>query len=150
MQTLMKRGALVLALIVVSMVIAACGDNGGGNGGGGGGSASNTPEGAAKAFWEAAYSGNAEVAKANACAAGQDMIDEAVAGMSAISASGATLDFSGLTYTKASESGDDATVSIGGALKVTVAGQTTEQPLGDSIPAIPLKREGGVWKVCGF
>lgn len=143
-RTVAKRGALILALLLISMVAAACG--------GGGGSTTtsttgNTPEAGAKAFFDAAFGGNADAAKAAICSAGQATADQMVSAFAAAAAAG-TADTSGLTYAKASESGDDAVVNLGGTLKVTVAGTTTDVPYEGSGVAVPMKREGGVWKVC--
>lgn len=142
MNKFMKYTALMVLLLLVAMVAAAC------NSGGGGGGTSNTPEAAAKAWFEAALAGNLDAVKAQTCAAGQESVETAAAAFGSLGATGATVDASGLTYTKSSESGDDATVTIGGTVKVTAAGQEVEQPM-ESVP-MPLKKEDGAWKVCGF
>ena len=141
MNKFMKYPALMVLLLLVAVVAAAC-DTGGGGG------TSNTPESAAKAWFEAALSGNLDGVKAQTCAAGQESVETAAAAFSSLSATGATVDTSGLTYTKSSETGDDATVTVGGTIKVTASGQEVEQPM-ESAP-MPLKKESGAWKVCGF
>jgi hypothetical protein len=142
MNKFMKYPALVVLLLLVAVVVAAC------DTGGGGGGTSNTPEGAAKAWFEAALSGNLDGVKAQTCAAGQESVETAAAAFGSLGASGATVDASGLTYTKDSETGDDATVTVGGTVKVTAAGQEVEQPM-EPVP-MPLRKESGAWKVCGF
>lgn len=141
MNKFMKYPALMVLLLLVAMVAAAC------NSGGGGGT-SNTPEAAAKAWFDAALAGNLDGVKAQTCAAGQDSVETAATAFSSFSSTGATVDASGLTYTKASESGDDATVTVGGTMKVTAAGQSVDQPMENV--TMPLKKESGAWKVCGF
>jgi len=141
MNKFMKYPALMVLLLLVAMVAAACNS-------GGGGTASNTPEAAAKAWFEAALAGNLDGAKAQTCAAGQNSVETAVTAFSSFGSTGATVDASGLTYTKASESGDDATVTIGGTIKVSAAGQEVDQPMENV--TMPLKKEDGAWKVCGF
>ena len=141
MNKFMKYPALMVLLLLVAMAVAACG-------GGGGGGTSNTPEAAAKAWFEAAFAGNLDGVKAQTCAAGQTGVETAATAFSSFSATGATVDASGLTFTKASETGDDATVTVGGNVKVTAAGQSVEQPMENV--TMPLKKESGAWKVCGF
>lgn len=136
MNKFMKYPALVVLLLLVAVVTAACG---------GGGGTSNTPEGAVKAWFDAAFANNVDGVKAQTCAASQTEIETAAAGFGSFSTGGATVDASGLTYTKATEAGDNATVTVGGNVKVTAAGQEVEQPM-EGI-TIPLVKESGAWKV---
>lgn len=150
MRAFLKGTGTVLLLLAISLVAAACSNSGGGGGGTTGGS----PEAVAKTWFDAAFAGDTDTVRTNTCSAGQDAaqsVADTYAGMSA-ALQGAEVDYSGLTYTKTSESGDNATVAIGGNVRVTVAGQSTDQPLsgGDEPIEMPLLREGGVWKVCGF
>lgn len=139
MNKFMKYPALMVLLLLVAFVAAACDSGGGGT--------SNTPEDAAKAWFEAALGGNLDSVKAQTCAAGQENAEAAATAFSSFSSTGATVDPSGLTYTKATEAGDDATVDIGGTLKVSVGGQDVDQPMENV--TMPLKKENGAWKVCG-
>ena len=139
---------LFVALIVVAMVVAACG--GGGtqapSGGGGG-----TPEDATKAFFTALFTEESPDLSSMICsaaaAAAEGMADGLEQMKSTLASSGATIDISGFTYTKDSESGDDAQVTVAGKMKVSVSGVDQEV----DFPAAPvkLKREGGTWKICG-
>jgi hypothetical protein len=141
MRKFMKYPALIVLLLLVAMVAAACNSGGGGT--------SNTPEGATKAFFDAAFAGDAATARAQACASEQENIATYIDAISSsFSTVEASADVSGLTYTKASESGDTATVTVGGNMSVTVAGQTTEVPFEGA--EVPLVRESGAWKVCGL
>jgi hypothetical protein len=140
MNKFMKYPALVVLLLLVAMVAAACNSGGGGT--------SNTPEGAVKAWFDAAFANNIDGVKAQTCAASQTEIETAAAGFASLATGGATVDASGLTYTKATESGDNATVTVGGSMKVTAAGQEVEQPM-EGI-TVPVVKESGAWKVCGM
>jgi hypothetical protein len=156
MRATLKGMSLVVLLLAISLVAAACQNNGGGGGDttGGDTTGGGSPADVARAWFNAAFAGDADTVRANTCTAGQDQaqtVADTYAGMTA-ALQGAEVDYSGLTYTTANESGDNATVEIGGNVRVTVAGQTTEQPMsgGDEPIEMPLVREGGVWKVCGF
>jgi hypothetical protein len=142
MNKFMKYPALVVLLLLVAVVVAAC------DTGGGGGGTSNTPEAAVKAWFDAAFANNVDGVKAQTCAASQNEIEAAAAGFASLATGGATVDASGLTYTKATESGDNATVTVGGSMKVTAAGQEMDQPM-EGI-TVPVVRESGAWKVCGM
>lgn len=139
MNKFMKYPALVVLLLVIAVVTAACG---------GGGGTSNTPEGAVKAWFDAAFASNIDGVKAQTCSASQNEIEAAAAGFASLATGGATVDASGLTYTKATEAGDNATVTVGGSMKVTAAGQEMDQPM-EGI-TVPLVKESGAWKVCGM
>jgi hypothetical protein len=139
MRTLVKYSSLAVLLLTVALVASACG---------GGGGTSNTPDGAVKAWFDAAFAGNVDTVKANTCSASQATVETSSEQFAAIAGAGATVDTSGLTYTKATESGDNATVSIGGNIKVTVAGVDSEQPMTGM--TVPLVKESGAWKVCGM
>ena len=143
-----KYNLSVVALsLVIMVVLSACGASGGGATSGGSGG---DPAASAKGFFDAVISGkgdaNAFICTSNAtnAAAVKQSLD---AMKSSLVASGATLDTSGLTYTAGPVSGDTVTVTIGGSMKVTLAGKTTDSP----IPSIPIhmKNESGAWKVCG-
>jgi hypothetical protein len=130
----LKSSALAAALLIVAITAAACG---------GAGSAGNTPEGAVKAWFDAAFAGNVEGVKAQTCSAGQAMVTEAV---DEFGNSPTPIDASGLTFTKASEEGNSAVVTISGSFKTTVEGQELDLPL-DGM-TLPLVLENGSWKVC--
>lgn len=141
MRNVFKYSGLAIMLIIVGIAVSACANNGGGGGGG----ASNTPEGAVKAWFDAALSGNADGVRAETCASGQESVDQVADSFGAMS-EGGEVDGSGLTFTKASEEGDRATVNVGGTIKVTVAGTSVDQPMTDL--TVPLVKENGAWKVC--
>jgi predicted small secreted protein len=140
----MKRTPLFTVVIVaLALVLSACG-----------GSTSNTssnsggdPTAAAKSFMEALYGGTAT--DAQFCKAGGAEAKAGLeAGKQALTASGATVDVSGLKYEAANQSGDAADVKVSGKLKVTVAGNSVEQ---DYPPfTLKMKNEDGGWKVCGM
>ena len=89
---------------------------------------------------------NSYLCTSNAAAA-KALSDGMAAMKSGLTASGATIDTSGLTYDAGTVSGDTATVKVSGSLKVTVAGTSTNAPYSGA--AIPVRNEGGTWKVCG-
>lgn len=134
MNKFIKYPALAVLLLLVAVVAAAC-DSGGGT--------SNTPEDAAKAWFDAAFAGNADGVRAQTCAAEQEGVETAI---TAFGAGGSSVDVSGLTFTKATEEGDRATVTLGGSIKVTAEGQEIEQPMEDI--TVPLIKEDNAWKVC--
>jgi hypothetical protein len=144
----LKRIGLMVIMVMVVGVAAACGNNDGGGGGTGAG-----PEVAAKAWIEGAFNGNVEAVQAVTCAAQADQVGPVVEGLSSVtsaaSAAGveATLDLSGLTYTISDQTDTTATATVGGNLKVTVAGVDTEQPM-DGFPPFPMVKEGDAWKLC--
>jgi hypothetical protein len=143
MNKFVKYPALMVMMLLVAMVAAAC------NSGGGGGGTSNTPEDATKAFFEASFSGNADQARATSCASLHESLATYLDAVSSTFATAdASVDLSGLTFTKASESGDNAVVNVGGTMSATIAGQSAEVPFEGA--EIPLVKEGGSWKVCGL
>lgn len=111
------------------------------------------PDAVARAWFVAAFAGDAATLLGHTCEAGQNAAMSVVESFSALADSrlDSAVDLSGLTYTTVRDNGDAATVEVGGSIVVTVAGQTVEQPLtGDEPIEMPLVREGGAWKVCGF
>lgn len=141
-----KSSLYMVALpLILTLLLAACG---GGGGGGGTTTTGGGPADAAKAFFDAAFAGNditGMICSSNAAAA--EGIAQGMQTMKdTLTASGAEIDTSGLTYTVKSESGDSAEVEVAGNIKLTVAGTSQEQ----EYPAatIPLRNENG-WKVCG-
>jgi hypothetical protein len=144
-----RKLLLFVAFIVVAMVMAACGGGGGttnqSTGGGG------TPEDATKAFFTALFTEESPNISGMICSAAATAAEGMAEGLeqmkSTMASTGATIDISGFTYTKDSESGDDAQVTVAGKMKVSVAGVDQEV----DFPAAPvkLKREGGAWKICG-
>lgn len=96
----MKHLRSIFALLMIILVAAAC-QQGGSSGGGGGGGGSGSPEDAAKAYFEAAFAGNADGIRAALCkaqAAQADAIASAFGSMAgAVPGVEVALDFSGLT-----------------------------------------------------
>jgi hypothetical protein len=137
-----KFSLKALSLMVACLfLLTACGGTGGGGGGGGG-----DPAAAAKAFFEAAFTGKGDAA-ALVCKAGGDDFKKGMDTIkSSLTASGATIDVSGLKFETANQSGDSADVKVSGKMKLTASGTSMDQ----DFPAttIKMKNEGG-WKVCG-
>jgi len=133
----LNRAMLIAVLVLVAIVSAACG---GGSGGGSG-----KPEDAVKNWMTALFAGDGATVRNNTCDAQKAGItDELVNQMkSAYSASGATVDISPLTYTYDSTA---KTVTVGGNIKVTISGVSTDAPV--PFPPFPVVEEGGGWKVC--
>lgn len=139
--------------VILVLILAACGGPAPASNGGQGESNANsggTPDAAARAFFEAVFSGEGDVApmlcSVNAAAAEQ--IREGMEALkSTLAAGNATVDMSGLNFETTSESGDTAQVRISGSLKVSIAGvdQETDYPE----VTIPMRNEGGSWKICG-
>ena len=141
--------ALFLMTFAMAFVLSACG----GASSGGSSSSSNSssggdPAAAAKGFFDAAFSGGA--LEQYVCTSNAAAVDGIKQGMNtlktSLTASGAKIDTSGLTYAVSNQSGDSADVKVSGKLKTTVSGQSVES----DYPAatIKLKNESG-WKVCG-
>ena len=133
----MKRNfGFVIIALVLSVSMAACG--------GGGGAAAGKPEDAAKAMIDALFSG--KDISPMVCASAKGQVDQMKTALSSIAGAGATIDTSGLTYTASNVSGDTATVTVAGNMKITVGGNSTTS----AFPSAPmtLKNENG-WKVCG-
>ena len=134
-----NRITLIFALVIVALVAAACGGAGGTTG---------SPTDAAKAFLEALTRFDVDALRSNLCEARRgDITDietnsEALAAMREVS-----YDFSGVTYTY-NESA--STVTIGGEVIITVAGQTTPAPASSLVGSgsLPVVQEGGAWRVC--
>jgi hypothetical protein len=128
----------VTAILLV-VALSACG-----SGGTTGGGMSMTD--AAKQFLESTFKGDKEAWRAVACdpIKGQaDTLD------SMPRPEGFTMDFSALKYEVKEESGDSGKVAISGAVKMTVAGTSTEQSISDmGLSELNMKREGGSWKAC--
>jgi hypothetical protein len=144
-----RKTLALLALMMVAVVAAACGGGGGGDTG--------SPEGAVEGFINAALGDlDFDAAAEFVCAELQDQVAAEAAGLEEIEASGASIDVGGLTYETVSEDGDNATVSIGGEISVSIEieGETIEQSLpldefaGDGGGEIPVVFEDGEWKVC--
>src|SRR5260221_3706398 len=157
------RGSTRLAVFVTAIAIlvftAACGggstSSGSGSTGGstggttGGGAAAGNPADAAKGFLNAVFTGgdiNTYLCTSNAAGA-KALSDGMAAIKSGLAAGGAKIDVSGLTFDAGTVSGDTATVKVGGSMKVSVAGVDNNVPY--SGVSIPVKNEGGTWKVCG-
>jgi hypothetical protein len=128
----------VFALFALALV--ACNSGGGAAGGG------SDPAAAAKAFYDAAFAGTATIDMICSTAPNRDQIKDSFDQMrTQMAQGGGTVDTSGVTFTVANQSGDTATVNVGGNLKVTVSGVTTDVPMEGT--TIPMKNENG-WKVC--
>jgi hypothetical protein len=134
-----KRTLLIIGALLLPVLLAACGGGGGSSSGGG------NPADAAKSFLTAIYTGQGDP-MTYVCAAGQAQAQQMKTGLQAIAAQGATVDASGLTFTTQNQSGDTAQVAVGGTLKVTVSGVSSDVPMSNLV--IPMKNENG-WKVCG-
>lgn len=146
----MKHLRSIFALLMIILVAAAC-QQGGSSGGGGGGGGSGSPEDAAKAYFEAAFAGNADGIRTALCkaqAAQADAIASAFGSMAgAVPGVEVALDFSGLTYTVSDATDTSATVTVGGELGVTVGGASQKTPL-SGIPPLQVIVEDGAWKLC--
>jgi hypothetical protein len=101
------------------------------------------PEDAAKAMMDAVFAGK-DVAPM-LCSAMQSQSDKITASFARLADTSATVDTTGLTYTASDVNGDQAKVTVGGNLKVTVSGVSKDVAL-PGIP-LPMKNEIG-WKVC--
>ncbi|MBX3062138.1 MAG: hypothetical protein KF726_04130 [Anaerolineae bacterium] len=138
----------IISLLTAVLVLTACG----------GGTPSNTnnpsssggdPSVGAKAFFDALYSGGAvdnlvcttDTTTAAALKSSMESMRDT------LTASGATIDTSGLTYAVSNQTADTADVSVSGNLKLTAAGTTTDSPF--PAATIKMRNEGGTWKVCG-
>jgi hypothetical protein len=136
----------LFCILAIALLVTACG-------GGAPANTSNTgggdPAAGAKAFFDALYAGNS--VDSLICTSAAETAAAIKSGMQQMrdmmTAQGATVDASGLTYTVSNQTADAADVTVAGNLKVTAAGASTDTPF----PATPVKmrNEGGSWKVCG-
>ncbi len=132
----------IIALVLV-LSLAACGGGAASNTGGGGSMTD-----AAKQFIEATFKADKDAWVAVACEAIKGQADQAFTGSTGMP-EGVTYDFSALKYEVKEESGDTGKVGISGVMKLTVAGQTQELDFASNpLAEVPMKREGGNWKVC--
>jgi hypothetical protein len=138
------RFVTVLSILAIGLLLSACGGGAASNTSGGG-----DPAAAAKAFFDALYGGNPvdSMICSAAGSAAADMQASLEQMRDTLTASGATVDTSGLTFTTSNQSGDTADVTVGGNLKVTVSGVTTDTPFTGAV--MKMRNEGGSWKVCG-
>lgn len=140
----MKRQPIfsIFTVLILALFLSACG-------GGGSGGATGDPGAAAKSFFDAVFSGGSvdSMICTSAAAAAKGIKDGMDQMNKALTATGAKVDATGLTYTVSNKTNDAADVKVGGKLKVSAAGQSTEQPFPDA--TIKMKAEGGAWKVCG-
>ena len=149
-KTTMRMVVATVSLVLV-FILSACGGNAGGGGGTSGGNTSGgggSPADAAKAFFDALFSGGAidqYVCKSNAAAV--DGLKQGVNTMkTSLAATGAKIDISGLKFEASNVSGDSADVKVSGKLKTTANGNSMDT---DYPPAtLKMKNESG-WKVCG-
>ncbi|MBK9123032.1 MAG: hypothetical protein IPM16_07895 [Chloroflexi bacterium] len=147
----MKHMRSIFALMMVILVAAACQQGGSSGGGGGGGSTSGSPTDVAKTFFEAAFAGDADGARAALCeaqAGEAEAIAQAFGGLAAaVPGVEVTFDFSELTYTASDVTDTTATVAVGGEISVTAAGVEQAVPV-DGIPPLQVVVENGAWKLC--
>lgn len=143
-----KSRLYVVVLPLIVFLLAACGGGGGGNTTTNNSSAG-SPADAVKGFFDAVFAG--EDVTALICTSNAEQAAAIAQGMETmretLTSSGAEIDTSGLTYTVKSESGDTAEVEVSGNIKVTVSGVSQDQPY-PAVP-VPVRNEGGTWKVCG-
>lgn len=132
----MKRLLIFSLFVMMMLVLSACG-----------GAGASTPEASAKNWIEALFKADGETLRANMCrqqslALSDDLIAQLAQGLSQ---AGSALDLSGLTYAY----NGAGQVTIGGMVKITIAGQTVERSLGDlGLNTVPVVEEDNGWKVC--
>ena len=146
----MKRSILAVMILAMGVILSACGGNNGSNSnnsssGGGNGS----PSDAVKGYLTAVFAGNAiDSYLCTSDSAGSAAIKQGMNTIkTSLSASGATIDVSGLTYTVANQTSDTADVKVAGTLKMTVGGNSSDAPF--QAMTVKTKNESG-WKVCGM
>jgi hypothetical protein len=142
----MKKWMSLIAAMLLVSVLAACG----GAAPASGTTAGASPDAVAKTFIEASFTANLEAARGVVCAAMASILtDDSAAAMQEMM-SEASPDFTGLTYTVSDQTDTTATVSVGGTLKMTVAGVSQDVNFADMGPAATLTmvKEGDAWKVC--
>jgi hypothetical protein len=136
-----------LSLIVALLVVGCSGGNSDNNSSS---SSSGTAEDGAKAYLNAALGGQGDASTLLCSTLPADTKQQMQSAFdtmrSTYTATGATLDLSGLTYTSHDVSGDTAQVDVAGKIKVTVNGTSNEVDYPQS--TIQMKNENG-WKVCG-
>lgn len=111
-------------------------------------SAAGDPSAVAKGFVDAAFTGG-DITPFVCQAPGVEQLKEAFEMLAATyTQANATLDTAGLTYTVSDQTDTSANVTVGGTLKVTIAGTAQDIPMGDANMVIPVKKEGDAWKIC--
>ena len=130
----MKR-ALLVATVFLVVFTAACGGGGGG-----------APDQVAKQWFQALAKGDQDTLKSLTCAASQSDMTDAFGSLAEMAGT-VTIDVSGLSFKTTEESGDNATVQVSGNIKVELLGQSAEEPMNEDMPMV---KEGGKWKVCGY
>jgi hypothetical protein len=138
----MKHKRVLIVALLAALLLAACGGASGGGGGAQSGGAG--PADVARQFFEIAFSGEGDIAPL-VCSSAASQVDSMREGLTAVAASGAEVDVSGLTFTAQNETADAAEVVIGGTIKITVGGAEQEVPFTET--TIPMVNENG-WKVC--
>ncbi len=142
---------LMLGVIVLGamFVLSACGSSASSSGGAASSGSGGSPADAAKGFYAGLYGdGQIDQFVCGSNKASVDAITQSVnASKSALAASNAKIDVSGLTYAVANQSGDSADVKVSGQITTTVAGTSNAT---DFPPVtLKMKNESG-WKVCGM
>jgi ABC-type glycerol-3-phosphate transport system substrate-binding protein len=136
----------VVLLFIVVLALAACG--GTAAPAANNQSAAGDPAAAAKGFVDAAFTGG-DVTSFVCQAAGVDQLKEAFEMLAATyKQANATIDTTGLTYAVSDQTDTVANVTVGGNLKVTIAGVAQDIPMTDASMVVPVKKEGDAWKVC--
>ena len=129
----MKRALLVVTVFLV-VLMTACGGGGG------------APDQAARQWFEALAKGDQDAMQNLTCADSQSSVTDAIGALASMAGS-VKIDISGLSFKTTEESGDTASVQVTGNIKVELLGQSAEEPIDE---AMPMVKEGGNWKVCGY
>jgi hypothetical protein len=155
MQTVkLSRITMLILALVITVLAAACSPSASPTAAPSGGdtntttSGSDDPTAPVKGLYDALYAGG-EVASFVCNAAGVDKAQLEAGYKSAadaLTASGAKVDTSGLTYTASNVTADKATVTVGGKLSLDMAGTKTDSPMPDT--PINVVKEADGWKIC--
>jgi hypothetical protein len=141
-----NKFAVLATVFFLSILLTACGGNAASTGGAG------DPVKTTKDFFATVFSGGDVkpfICTSNAAAA--EAMTKGFEGVrTSMTASGSKVTTDKLTFTAGAVNGDSTTVTVGGKLTVTTNGVATDVDYGGGQPIpVPLKNEGGTWKICG-
>ncbi|MCL4253849.1 MAG: hypothetical protein KJ043_08725 [Anaerolineae bacterium] len=130
------RHVIIIIMILSAVLLVGCASGG-----------ASTPEVAAKNWIDALFSADGDQMRDNMCKVQAVALNNTIMnGIREGLAGGGAVDVSGLTYSynQATQS-----VTIGGVVRISAAGQTIERALGElGLNILPVIQEEGGWKVC--
>lgn len=138
----MKFRLLTLTIIVLSLVLTACGGGGGGD----------DPSKPVKDFFDAFAKQDADKAANAICKQYREDVKagmEMIFGFLAMAGEDAKIEIVDLKMKVEDETDNEAyVVATSGTMKMTLAGEVQEEPLGDPSERLKVIKEDGKWVIC--